>query len=360
MARHVTYWMVHIIVWAAFWRSLGPWVSFGRQVLNMTMWTPLFIFFGYPLVYLAVPRLMLRGKVLQFFMVTISWGLAGLWIDEAYRSYFFIPLQEKMGLQNILPRGPIATCYLCMVISAATPMIIKFYQLLSGKKQEVMHAFEEKAVAELQLLRAQVHPHFLFNTLNNIYSFSMLGHPRTPELIRKLSSLMHYMMYECSAELVPLDREVEIIRNYIDLERERYGEGLHIHVSENGDLKTVMITPLLLMPFLENAFKHGLSEQIDQPRLDLHLAVEDGVFTFRLVNSKNDVSLKREHGIGIQNVRKRLELVYPERHSLEIEDRTGSFTVRLMIRFGQARIMFRKEAEITERWEKAYLNFNSL
>ncbi len=194
----------------------------------MTMWVPLFIFFGYPLVYVAIPYLLLKQKLVQFFLTVLAWGAAGLYFDEAYRSYLFIPLQEAMGLQNILPRGPLSFCYLCMTTSAVGPMMIKFFKLLSLKQQEVMKTEEEKTIAEMQLLKSQIHPHFLFNTLNNIYAFSIQHSPKTSNLILKLSSLLKYMMYECRSGEVKLEKEMQIIRNYMDLEKERYGNRIQM------------------------------------------------------------------------------------------------------------------------------------
>ena len=188
--RHILYWSLHVTIWATFWVITGAPVTFGRQLLNMAMWVPAFILFSYPLVYGAIPHLLLKGRVSSFFLVMLGWGAVGLYIDEAYRSYVLIPAQEAMGLSNILPRGPLAFCYLCMTTSAASPMIIKFFKLCTLKQQELMQAQKEKITAELQLLKAQVHPHFLFNTLNNIYSFSMDNSPKTPALILKLSSLL--------------------------------------------------------------------------------------------------------------------------------------------------------------------------
>ena len=138
--------------------------------------------------------------MVQFFLVTLALGVFGLFIDSGYRSYVLIPAQEAMGLDNILPRGPLAFCYLCMTTSAASPMIIKFFKLWTLKQQEWMRAQQEKNTAELQLLKAQVHPHFLFNTLNNIYSFSLENSPKTPEIILKLSSLLSYMLYDCKTD----------------------------------------------------------------------------------------------------------------------------------------------------------------
>jgi two-component system sensor histidine kinase AlgZ len=330
--RHIIYWCFHISLWAAFWVIIGAHGSYARQLLNMAMWVPLFIFFSYPLVYFAIPHLLLKGRVLQFLGVLLAWGAFGLYLDVAYRSYVLIPVQEAMGLENILPRGPLAFCYLCMTTSAASPMIIKFFKLFTIKQRDWMLAQQEKATAELQLLKAQVHPHFLFNTLNNIYSFSLDNSPKTPALILKLSSLLSYMLYDCRSEEVRLEKEIEIMKNYIDLERERYGNKIEISWNVEGEMKGKFIAPLLMLPFLENAFKHGASEQIEKPWLGVDISMQHGILRFKIANSKNEYGPISNHGIGIENVKKRLEFIYPGKYELKINDEGNFFVVSLMIR----------------------------
>lgn len=331
IARHLMFWALHIIIWAGFWIISGVSVSYTRMLLNMAMWVPLFIFFGYPLVYGAIPQLLLKGRVVEFFITVILWGAAGLYLDVSYRGAIYIPLQEKMGLTNILPRGPLAFCYLCMTTSAAGPMVFKFFQLLELKRRELMLAHEQKSIAELQVLKAQIHPHFLFNTLNNIYAFSLTQSAKTPQLIRKLSSLMNYMMYECRADQVLLSREIEIIKDYIGLEKERYGNRIDITLDVDADDLQHHIAPLLLLPFIENAFKHGLSEQLDMPRLMISLVVRDGMLTAEIVNNCGEYRQEGQGGIGIRNVRERIALLYPDRHALKVFHQEKRFTVQMQV-----------------------------
>jgi two-component system, LytTR family, sensor histidine kinase AlgZ len=329
--RHVIYWLFHISIWSAFWVVVGPPLGFGRYMINMIMWVPLFIFFSYPLVYLAIPHLLLEKKILQFFLVIVAWGAAGLYFDIAYRSYVLIPAQEAMGLENILPRGPLAFCYLCMTTSAASPMIIKFFKLWTVKQQQWMHEQEEKTSAELQLLKAQVHPQFLFNALSNIYEFSQNSSSQTPGLILKLSSLLSYMLYDCKTEEVRLEKEIENMKNYIDLEKERHGNKVEVSWSVEGDIEDKMVAPLLFLPFLENAFKHGISEQIEKPWVGVDVMVNKGMLSCKIVNSKTSPSLQDDLGIGIGNVKKRLEFLYPGKHELKINDEGDFFVVNMQV-----------------------------
>ncbi|WP_431217959.1 sensor histidine kinase [Puia sp. P3] len=162
------------------------------------------------------------------------------------------------------------------------------------------------------MLKAQVHPHFLFNTLNNIYSFSLDRSPKTPELILKLSSLLSYMLYDCKAEEVRLEKEVEIMKNYIGLEKERYGDKIEISWTVEGNISEYFISPLLMLPFLENAFKHGASEQIEKPWMGVDLSVANNILKFKITNSKNEYVPHSNHGIGIDNVKNASSFFTPE------------------------------------------------
>ena len=334
--RHILYWSVHISIWAAFWVYMEVPIPYERQLLYMTLWTPAFILFGYPLVYGAVPYLLLKGKLLVFLLTIIAWGAVGLYIDEAYRSYVIIPFQEALGLDKAIPRGPIASCFLCMTTSAASPMIIKFFKLWSIKQQAWMDAQQEKVIAQLQLLRAQLHPHFLFNTLNNIYAFALENSPKTPDMILRLSSLLSYMLYECRGEEVLLEKEVEVMKNYIDLEKERYGDKIDVSVNIVGDLCDKYISPLLILPFLENAFKHGTSEQLGRPWMSLDISLKDNLLKCKVINSKNEFVPHHQNGVGIDNVKKRLEFLYHDKYDLKLADEGDFFVVSLTLELNAA------------------------
>lgn len=313
---------------------LGSGFSFGRQAMSMLVWTPVFIVFGYPLVYLAIPQLLLKDKVWQFFLVVLVWGVLGLFLNGAYRLYVYVPLQEMMHFKTIYRQTgilPRPESYLCMTTSAASPMVIKFFKLWTIKQRALMLAHQERITAQLQLLKAQLHPHFLFNTLNNVYSFALENSPKTPGLILKLSSLLSYILYECKTDEVLLEKEVEVMKNYIELEKERYGDKIDISVNIEGAIEGQYITPLLILPFLENAFKHGTSEQLERPWMNVDIAVKDHVLHCKVVNSKNEFVAFRENGVGIANVRKRLELIYPNKHDLKLTDEGDFFVVKLLV-----------------------------
>lgn len=192
---------------------------------------------------------------------------------------------------------------------------------------------KENTNAELQLLKAQIHPHFLFNTLNNIYSFTLNQSPLAGTLVQKLSDMLNYMIHECEKPLVPLEKEIKLIRNYIGLEKVRYGKRLDMQVEIEGDYNNKMIVPLLIIPFVENCFKHGASVMRGQQWIKLNIHIKNDQLEFNLSNSKpiDAPGTNNTKGIGLANVQKRLQLLYPEKHFIKIESASDSYIVHLQV-----------------------------
>ena len=201
------------------------------------------------------------------------------------------------------------------------------------KQKEAAQAAREKINAELQLLKAQVHPHFLFNTLNNIYSFIINDSPVATEAIKKLSTLLRYIIYDCNQPLVKLEKELTMIKGYIHLEKIRYGESFSMSLQIQGNAINKMICPLLLIPFLENSFKHGASQMLTHPWVSLDIVIEERDLYFNLSNSKPMLTAEKmvTKGLGLRNVKKRLAILYPETHVLNITDEVMSFSVSLKV-----------------------------
>jgi sensor histidine kinase YesM len=294
-------------------------------------WLPVVIPYSYLLAYFIMPKFLLREKLVQFIVAALLWIIAGVGINYYYRVYMLIPAQEAMHFSGITRGGWQLGSYMLLIVHGTNFTIFKLFKYWFKKQQEWMQAEKEKITAELQLLKAQVHPHFLFNTLNNIYSFSLENSPKTPGLILKLSTLLSYMIYDCKVEEVRLEKEMEIMKNYVDLEKERYGSNIEISWSVEGDIKNKFIAPLLILPFLENAFKHGASEQIETPWLGVDISLKDDTLICKIANSKNEYVPYSNNGIGITNVKKRLEFIYPERHELKMNDEGNFFVVSLLI-----------------------------
>jgi LytS/YehU family sensor histidine kinase len=200
------------------------------------------------------------------------------------------------------------------------------------KQNENKILARENANAELQLLKAQIHPHFLFNTLNNIYFFILSEPAKAEDLVAKLENLLYYMINECNATAVPLEKEINLINNYFELEKVRYGDRLDVEMTITGDYDNKMIAPLLMIPFIENSFKHGTSKMLRDPWIKLFVQADEEVLHFTLANNKPaEISKDKKHGIGLSNVKKRLAILHPGNHYLTVEPTENTFTVNMRI-----------------------------
>ena len=226
---------------------------------------------------------------------------------------------------NINFTGAIPTCALMLAI--------KYYKNWVIKQSRTEQLSRENIQAELQLLKAQVHPHFLFNTLNNIYSFVLTKDSRAAALVDKLAGMIDYMRTEGENSLVLLEKEIQLIKDYVGLEKVRYGDRLDLKVEINREYQNKLIAPLLMIPFVENCFKHGASIMRGNQWIHLTIDIKDDELDFILSNSKplNPPVQKNQKNIGLMNVKKRLQLLYPGKHFLEISSNEEVYEVHLML-----------------------------
>jgi len=199
---------------------------------------------------------------------------------------------------------------------------------LEARKKEMEN---ERLVAELNFLKAQINPHFLFNTLNNLYYLAYSKSENTTEVIAKLSQMMRYMIYDSNHPKVLLTKEIEYMQSYISLERMRLNNQIPIQFDIQGPIENVWVAPLIFITFLENAFKHGVSN--DNPKawikISIRMTGKECVYTVENTKAKRDESQKA--GIGLQNVKRRLELSYPDQYQLTVEDRPEVYYVQLKL-----------------------------
>ncbi len=200
------------------------------------------------------------------------------------------------------------------------------------EKQELQ---SQTLQSELKFLKSQINPHFLFNTLNSLYALTLKKSDLAPEIVLKLSEMMRYMLYECNEREVPLSKEINYLENYLELEKIRQGKKMNIDFKMEGEIRNQKIAPLMFIPFIENSFKHGLSNQISNGYVNINLKV-DGQQVYMTIENSKAASLpspsgKRSGGIGLKNVRRRLNLLYPEHYKLAIEEDPNTYTVKLEI-----------------------------
>ena len=218
---------------------------------------------------------------------------------------------------------------LFIVIFVAMLRFAKDWFEFEARKKEIEN---EKLTAELTFLKAQINPHFLFNTLNNLYYLAYSKSENTTEVIAKLSQMMRYMIYESNHTRVLLSREIEYMQNYISLERLRLNNQIPIKFEVDGKVEDVWITPLIFITFLENAFKHGVTNNNPGAWVNVSIRLENKTCIYRVENSKitnAQIDNGGKSGIGLQNVKRRLELSYPGQYHLEVDDKSDRYSVEL-------------------------------
>jgi hypothetical protein len=348
LKRHVLFWFC----WWVFQSFLYSFVAGFSVVANykrlpissveaMVYLVP-HMFMAYTLMYIVVPKLLLRSKytatafaVVALFILTgaIS-AFIGVYLLEDIR-HCILP-----GVVDEYRKRPTETSFFLSLLGglrggitiggmAAAIKLMKYWYI---KEQNNLQLQKENAESQLQLLKAQVHPHFLFNTLNNIYSYTQNTSEVASSLVMGLSDMLRYMLYECNRSLVPLSKELKMLNDYIILEKIRYGNTLDVHLDLPENAEEYLVAPLLLLPFVENSFKHGVSQIIDQPWLSLSITIEDNTMQMKLVNAKaNFKRSSNSSGIGIENVKRRLALLYADKHVLKITNAEEVFIVDLKL-----------------------------
>jgi sensor histidine kinase YesM len=223
--------------------------------------------------------------------------------------------------------------FLSKSIKFITPTALMLMARFYKNQQKYLKLNEQKKTAELTALKHQLNPHFLFNTLNNLYALSLKKSDKTPEAIDKLSDILDYMLYRTNDTFVSLQKEIELINSYLSLEKIRYGNRVHI-TFENEIHRDVKIAPLLLLTFIENAFKHGVTQELEKASIDIKIAINVDEIQFTIENSKPNsyVESKNEQCIGLDNVKKQLELLYPNQYQLNTNSTKDMYTVNLNLK----------------------------
>lgn len=333
-------WIQHLLFWIVSFYVLLRFFAY-EEVPSRADWIYTFLFHISLLVgiylnlNLLIPRLLRhRRYVAYIFLLTVL--LAGTTLlnvatfeylaDWLFPGYYFISYYAPSEILQ----------FIAIYIGLTSLLkLSKGWFHLQEKERRIAQLEKGKLDAELRTLKAQLDPHFLLNSLNSLYSLALDGDQRTPEIILKLSESVRYMLYECSSRFVPLSREVDHISNYVSLQKLRCGERVDIQFAVEGCIEDQKsIAPLLFLPIIENAFKHGTSGKRHHSFVRIQIQVADSEIHCRSANSRGvpDRSpIYTEGGIGLKNLRKRLQLIYPGRHQLNIREDEETFRVHLKI-----------------------------
>ncbi|MBC5775375.1 histidine kinase [Pontibacter sp. KCTC 32443] len=334
MLQHLSFWVCYVVFFGLLYGSYidDYYNAFMVELVELPFKMAL-VYFN---MYYLMPKFLLTRRYLEFFvyLLLLTGAIAGL------MQYVLLPLlihplicpttctQDNLTLYRFVKN--IVNINYLVAISATIVLLRNWYQ----HQQSARTLSQDKLEAELKFLKGQIHPHFLFNTLNSLYSLTLKKSDNAPEMVLKLSGLMDYMLYDANAAKVPLEKELNYIRNYIDLERIRYGNRVDISFTEAGTILGKTIAPMMLLPFVENAFKHGVSTETENAWVRIDIKVQDRNLSLRVENCKCGEKQDRSDremasGIGLKNVRRRLELLYKDAYSLEIEDEPDVYAVHL-------------------------------
>ena len=339
--RHLLFWSVFYIYQVIRMSFLFPqnqiWQKVPVILITALLWGVFhLIIISYTVVYYLVPKFFMKKKYVLFAVNVLLLFIFVFGLNVLYNliiTQFTHAIGTTAQQPFIFIRGTLIRLFGNAPLICGILLSLKTLKTWHLKQLENETLTKEKASAELQLLKAQIHPHFLFNTLNNIYSFTLTKSPLAAELVQKLSDMLNYMITDCEHVMVPLEKEIQLIKDYIGLEKVRYGDRLDIQMHVKGDGKNKMIAPLLMIPFVENCFKHGASMMRGKQWMQLIININDNDLDFKLSNSKpsQPTTSKNKIGIGLLNVRKRLGLLYSGKHLLDINSTDNTFSVNLKL-----------------------------
>ncbi|MEN2280993.1 histidine kinase [Algoriphagus sp. SE2] len=315
--------------------NLGPAFTFGIFLLPVTIgMVNVFSFY-------LIPKFLFTQKYFWFALYTVYTIVISIFLIalSAFYAFLYINSLESLGTEFILTKNLyliIVAVYIVVLLASLFSAYRESYKVHLRNKElqnALLNGELQLKQEELSYLKMQIHPHFLFNTLNTIYGSAIAKREETPGLILKLSNLLDYILYQTQKSEVPLQDEIDHLKDYLALEKLRHGSKLIISTSWPENTEKIKIAPMLLLPLLENSFKHGKSQN-GQAFVDLSLEVNDETINFTLKNSRDEhenISNLTSSGIGLANIKKRLQLLYPESHSFYIEKEKDYFLVQLQI-----------------------------
>jgi two-component system, LytTR family, sensor kinase len=336
---HILFWCTYlplnaslacVIQGATIYDNLGQTLIGESTTLITKMAVVYFIF------YYVVPRYLDRVSPAKLFLMIVAAFLVGVIMYRTIDVYLYygIILRQDGGAIFSEINVPLALFDLFVTTSAA--LTIKLVRVGYNQLEYEQQLIKEKLSAELDFLRAQTNPHFLFNTLNNLYGLSRKKSDKAPQGIMMLSKILRFMLYDCKAPRIPLINEAKMLQDYIELEKLRYDDRLTVKYEQNLDNSGTLIAPLLLLPFVENSFKHGAHSSTDAAEIRITLNLKKQQLEFLVENTfdEPDASIRPgddAHGIGISNQRRQLELLYPNRHTFETGSKNGWYRARLTV-----------------------------
>lgn len=332
--------LLHVAFWAMYASYFFYDISYGRRgEPNWERIVPDFSFHIFSLLVISyvnyfyfLPRLLKGGNLRRYLLIYVPVFLGLAYLSLLGKQYILDRFTHDDTWMYSF-RFELKTFVAAFFVTAFVGLIkfVEDYFELDARSRELEN---RQLTSELRFLKAQVNPHFLFNTLNNLYYLAVNQSDQTPEVIAKLSGMMRYMIHESNAEKVPLNKEVAYMENYLDLEKLRLNEEVPITFEVDGSIEGTRIAPLILITFLENAFKHGIGNATLNSWITVSLRVTEGTLYYKVANSivgQADKTVREASGLGLANVRRRLDLSYPGKYELDVTEDTERYRIHLKI-----------------------------
>jgi two-component system LytT family sensor kinase len=342
IAYHALFWTVYVPLNAALAclvQGLSVYDYFLSGVTSELILVPVKMLFVYYIFYFVIPLFLERSKVLTLISTSLLGFIVTAILYRCVDTFIYLPIFHPEITAAVFDPINIALASFDIFITASAATTIKMIRVHYASMDYEKELIREKLSSELDFLRAQTNPHFLFNTLNNLYGLARKKSEKTPDAVLMLSKIMRFMLYDCRSPRIPVSGESKVIRDYIELEKLRYNDRLTVHFEENLDAPSALIAPLLLLPFVENSFKHGAHSSTDAAEIKVRLTLKNNQLDFSVENTfdeeegfKKDLSAS---GIGLRNERRQLELLYPGCHELTISDENGWYKAHLQINLAQ-------------------------
>jgi sensor histidine kinase YesM len=304
------------------------WFTISNELIGLVFYATLV----YVNLYYLIPNYLAKHAFIYLGLVITSCAIATpIEVMVLYLKFAHWPESR----QNLIREqsGLFMANIIVVMVSTVLRLIMDWWRYQSEKQVLLTQTMQ----SELRFLKSQINPHFLFNTLNNLYALTLKKSDKAPEIVLKLSEIMRYMLYECNERRVLLTKEIQYIHNYLDLERLRQPKQADIVFTTEGQISEQMVAPLMFVPFLENSFKHGLNHHVQGGGfVRLHLKVQQDDLEFFIENSKADklpsLNHPRSGGIGLVNLRHRLDILYPAQHELNVQDEPHRYAVTLKLK----------------------------
>ncbi len=330
--HHLVLWILYFLFWVF---VLSPGVTHTDFFINSFVIVSIHALVSYFNMYVLMPFFLQKRAYLRYFLaITLALFLGALLESAVFSVISTIGPEDKRVL---LSSRFILNTIMAITYTVAITMSLKLVKHWYEKEKLTKELEILNTETELKYLKSQINPHFLFNSLNSIYALTLQKSELAPELILKLSDILRYILYEGSDKRVSLDKEIKYLRSYAELEKVRHGDRINLSLKIEGDIETQEIVPMLLIPFVENSFKHGFGRDMESGYVNINIQVIQDELKLELKNSKPSVGMELKNtenylgGIGLYNVNRRLNLMYPDKHSMEVVETDIEYKVNLKI-----------------------------